>query len=74
MEVSGQLHDLAALPPEKDPPVSLRCWVGPRTSWTTWRGEILPYRDSNSDPSAFQPVASRSTGSAISAILVPVSC
>jgi hypothetical protein len=41
-------------------------WVGeesgwaPEPVWTTWRGEnSCPYRDSNSDPSAVQPVASR---------------
>jgi hypothetical protein len=34
--------------------------------WTSWRGEnSWPYRDSNSDPSIVQPVASRYTDYAI---------
>jgi hypothetical protein len=34
--------------------------------WTIWRGEnSLPYRDSNSDPSVVQPVASHYTDYAI---------
>jgi hypothetical protein len=37
--------------------------------WTTWRGEkYCPYRDSNSYPSAVQPVASRYTDCAIPAL------
>jgi murein endopeptidase len=40
-------------------------WVG---VWITWRGDnSWPYRDSNSNPSVFQPVASRYTDYAIPA-------
>jgi hypothetical protein len=43
--------------------------------WTTWRGEIFPYRDSNSDPSAVQPAGIRYTDCVIPApsvlILIP---
>jgi hypothetical protein len=64
LEVSGQLHVPAALPPGKKPPVpvgQVAGW-GPAPVWTTWRREnSWLYRDSNSDPSVFQPVASRYT-------------
>jgi hypothetical protein len=41
-------------------------WVGPVPVWTTWKREnSLPYRDSKSDSSAVQPVASRYTDCAI---------
>jgi hypothetical protein len=34
-------------------------WVGPEPVWTVWRSEnSWPIRDSNSDPSVFNPVAS----------------
>jgi hypothetical protein len=47
-------------------------WVDSRTVWTTWRREnSWPYRDSNSDLSAVQPVASRYTDCTIPA---PLSC
>jgi hypothetical protein len=37
-------------------------WVLPEPVWTTWRNEISCYhRDSKSDPSVVQPVASRYT-------------
>jgi hypothetical protein len=37
-------------------------WVGPDPVWTTWRREnSRPYRNSNSDPSVVQVVASRYT-------------
>jgi hypothetical protein len=44
----------------------LRVWVGPRTGLddVEWR-KMLPYRDSNFDPSAFQPVATRGTECAV---------
>jgi hypothetical protein len=65
-EVSGQLHAPAALPPEKEPPVPIRYEVGwvPEPVWTMWRRKnSWLYRDSNSDPSVVQPVASRYPGS-----------
>jgi hypothetical protein len=55
--VSGQLHAPAALPP-----VLIGYEVGWTLEpvWTTWREEeSCPYRNSNSDPSAVQPMASR---------------
>jgi hypothetical protein len=68
MEVSGQLHASADLPPGKEPPVPIRYETGwaPDQVWTTWRREnSWPYRDSNTDPSAVQPVASLCTDWAI---------
>jgi hypothetical protein len=56
--VSGQHHAPAALPPGKEPPVSIGYDVG----WTGRGGKnSWPYRDSNSDHSVIQPVASRYT-------------
>jgi hypothetical protein len=50
------------LTPQQRAPVTH--WIEP--VWTTWRGEnFYPYRDSNSDPSAVQPAASRSTDFAV---------
>jgi hypothetical protein len=46
------------------PPVPIEYEVGwtPEPVWTTWRREnYWPYKDSNSDPSVVQPVASRYT-------------
>jgi hypothetical protein len=66
--VSGQLHVPAALLSGKHPPVPVGYEVGctPELAWTTWRREnSCPYRDSNSDPSVVQPVASRYTEYAI---------
>jgi hypothetical protein len=68
--VSGQLHAQAALSPGKEPPVPIGQEAGwaPEPVWTTWIGEkSFPYRDSNSDPSIVQPVASRCTDCAIPA-------
>jgi hypothetical protein len=57
MEASGQLYAAAALPSEKNPryQLDMRLGGGPQT----WRREnYYPYRDSYSDRSAVQPVAS----------------
>jgi hypothetical protein len=59
--VSGQLHTPAVLTPEERAPGIhwIGSWVGPRTGLNDMeRRKILP-RDSHSDPSAVQPVASR---------------
>jgi hypothetical protein len=49
-----------ALPPEKEPPVPIG-WTS-ESVWTIWRREnSWPYRDSNSDSSVVQLVASRYT-------------
>jgi hypothetical protein len=64
LTLSGQLHAPSALPRGKEPPVLIGQEAGwdPERAWTTWRVEkCYPYRDSNSDPSAVQPVASRYT-------------
>jgi hypothetical protein len=71
LEVSGQLHTPAALPPGKEPPVPIREEIGwaPEPVWTTWRREnSWPYWDSSSDPSVVQPVASRYTDCVIPAL------
>jgi hypothetical protein len=60
--VSGQLHVPAALPGEEEPPVPIGYEAGwaPEPVRATWRTEnSWPCRDSNSDPSVVQPVASR---------------
>jgi hypothetical protein len=61
--VSGHLHALAALPPgERIGGWEVGCTSEP--IWTIWRREnSWPYRDSNSDLSVVQPVASRYPGS-----------
>jgi hypothetical protein len=63
LEVSGQLHAPAALPPGKSPRYPLdRRMGGPQSrSGRRRRENSWPYRDSNSDPSVVQPVASRHT-------------
>jgi len=44
VEVSGQLHAPAVIPPEKEPPVHFGLEVGwdPELVWTRWRGEKSP--------------------------------
>jgi hypothetical protein len=62
------LHPLAALSPGKQPPVSIGWEAGwtPEPVWSLWIGEnSWPYRDSNSDPSFIQPVATPYTDSGI---------
>jgi hypothetical protein len=67
--VSGQLHAPAALPPGKEPPSThgIGDWVGPRAGLDDVEKEKIldPYQESNSDPSAVQPVASCYTDCAI---------
>jgi hypothetical protein len=48
LEVSGQLHAPAALPPGKEPPVPIGLETGwaPEPVWTTWRENSWPYWDS----------------------------
>jgi hypothetical protein len=58
LEVSGQLHAPAALPPGKEPRYPLDGTLGGPQS-RSGRGEnSCPYWDSNSDPSVIQPIAS----------------
>jgi hypothetical protein len=60
----GQLHAPAALSPGKEPSVPIGQTAGwvPEPVWKTWRREkSCPYRDSKSDPSVVQPVASHYT-------------
>jgi hypothetical protein len=63
--MSVQLHVPAALPARKEPPVPIGeqvGWTPPELVWTTWKWEnSWPYRDSTSDPSVVQSVASRYT-------------
>jgi hypothetical protein len=51
MEVNDQLHDPAALTPEKELPVPIEYEAGwaPEPVWTQWRREesTYPYRHSN---------------------------
>jgi hypothetical protein len=60
LEVSGQLHAPAALPRGKSPRYPLdRRLGGPQSrSGRSLEQNSRPYRDSNSDPSVVQPVAS----------------
>jgi hypothetical protein len=64
MEVNGQLHFPAALPPGKLLPVHIEyeaLWA-PKPVWTLWkkkREDPCIFRDSNS---AIQPVARQYTG------------
>jgi hypothetical protein len=68
--VSGQLHAPAALPPEERASGThcIRGWVDRRAGlgdMEKWK--FLPHRDSNSESSVLQPVASRYTDWAIPA-------
>jgi hypothetical protein len=72
--VSGQLHDPAALSPEKSSryPFDTRLGGPPQPVRTTWRREIFwAYRDSNCDPIVLQLVSSCYTDYAIQMKLVP---
>jgi hypothetical protein len=69
-EVSSQLHALGALPPgRKSPQYPLDRRLGGPQNRSGIRGgeKFCPYRDSNSDLSAVQPVASRYTDCSIPA-------
>jgi hypothetical protein len=71
LEVSGQLYAPAASPPGEEPPVLIGQDIGwtSKLVWTTWRREnSWHYRDSNSDTSVVQPVASRYIDCAIPAL------
>jgi hypothetical protein len=73
MELSGQLHASAALLQAKEFPLPIGQEAGwaPEPVWTMWRKEkSCPYRDSKSDTSAVQPVASRYTDCTIPAPVV----
>jgi hypothetical protein len=69
LEVSGQLHGPAALPPGKSHWYPLdRRWSGPQSrSRQCVEKNSWPYRGLNLDPSVVQPVASRCTDYAIPA-------
>jgi hypothetical protein len=60
LEVNGQLHVAVALTQGKEPPYKLvRGLGGPRTGLDdVEKKNCCPYRDSNSDPSVVQSVAS----------------
>jgi hypothetical protein len=75
--VSSQLHAPAALPTGTVPPVPIRQDAGwaPRQVCNTRRRENnWPSRDSNSDPSVVQPVASRYTDYTIPVLDMEGSC
>jgi hypothetical protein len=57
MEVSGQLHAPAALPPGKEPPVPIEKggWVGPRVGLDAVKRKILHCRESNPGRPARSP-------------------
>jgi hypothetical protein len=63
MEVSGQLHASAALPPWKEPPGThwIGGWVGPRAVLDAMVKRKIPSsrRESNSRTPIVQPVAQR---------------
>jgi hypothetical protein len=68
LEFSGQLHPSPSRPFTPGA-YCIRGWVDPRTRLDDVEGEkSCPYRDSNSDPSAVQPVASRYTDCDIPAL------
>jgi hypothetical protein len=65
MQVNGQLHDPAALPPGETAPSTqfIVGWVGPRSGlYITKKRKIsYTYHESSPDPSVVQPVARRYT-------------
>jgi hypothetical protein len=69
MEVNGQVHAQAALPPGKETPGThgIRGWVGPRAllDLVVKRKIHSPRRDSNTRSPIFQSVAQRYTDWAI---------
>jgi hypothetical protein len=70
LEVSGQVHALAALYPREEHRIPIGC-VWPRTAVDeTRKRKICCYRDSNSGPSAVQPVASSYTDCAIPSLVL----
>jgi hypothetical protein len=74
LQVSGQLHGPAVLPPRKDPPPqypSDRLGGHQSPSGRQWRREnSWSYQNSNSDPSVVLPIACRYTDYAIPAIQI----
>jgi hypothetical protein len=67
MEVSGQLHAPAALPPGKEPLVRTEQeaeWA-PEPFWTRWCRKKFPRRESNPRTPIVQTVAQRYTDWAI---------
>jgi hypothetical protein len=70
IEVSGQLHVPAALTPREIVPNTRldRRLGGPQSRFGRRGENCLPYRDSNSEPSVVQPVASRYTECATPAL------
>jgi len=42
VEVSGQLHAAAALPPGKEPSGRIGGWVGPKSGWDEAAKRIIP--------------------------------
>jgi hypothetical protein len=75
--VSGQLHAQAALSPGKEQPLPIgkdAGWASVAV-WTIWRREHSWFqRDSNSDPSTVQSVASRYTDCAIPVYRTSTEC
>jgi hypothetical protein len=68
LEIGGQLHTLAALPPGKQPPSThwIGRWVGPRTGLDNLKKrKFCPYQDLNSNSSAIQPVTTHYTNCTI---------
>jgi hypothetical protein len=73
LEMCGQLHAMAALPPGKEPPVHIEEEVEwtPEPVWMRSRSEnSWPYQDLNSNPSVIQPIASCYTDYGILALVL----